>query len=85
VGHEALGVYVALCTTTDWGKAGWPDLRKAVENIYGMFIAGVFSRDETIEALKEIVECEINSEDPRDIRQCAIDILRIVQSSAHSG
>lgn len=80
-GPEALGVYVELCTLTDWAKAGWPDLRKAVDNIYGMFLAGECSRDELISAMHSIIDCEVNSDDPRSIRLHAADLLEFVENA----
>jgi len=81
VGREGLEQYIAVCTRPDRDNVGCPDLRKAVDNMYGVYVSGDCGKTEIIEGLKKIAECKSNDKDPYDTGLFALDVLKLIENS----
>lgn len=82
---EALPYFVTLCTSEVWLREPWPDLRHAVDTIYGFHESGTCSKAETVRALETILRSPVIVSEGRGIREAAQAYLAKLQAADESG
>lgn len=77
--NAAVQSLVGVCTSPRWAREGWPDLRKAVEAIFGAYRSGVCTREELVTALIDILTSSNTVDEDCGLRDAAVGFSRLVK------